>query len=218
MGWIAESDEFLKNHPKFKYFFYIVGILIIVLLCLAVRNAYKGKPVSIGSGGITIGDTTSNKPVGFTRDTVKAITNMGNNSGIIGDNNSIIKKTIKKEGVESKNLGGTQIIHSVSGSNNNVGVNGDVNVNEPPVLDSEYLVWVFKTFKRIATGEDSNNVIINMGEGSNGSYIQKQIVDYFKANNVKIVGTGMVLGVVDGIKFQDAPPMKAVIVKIGTFN
>ena len=141
MGRIAESDEFFKNHPQFKYFFYVIALLIIIFLCVGIRNAYNGKAVSVGSGGITLGDTTSNKSsIAMISDTVKSITNKGNNSGIMGDNNSLTKNTVKKEGPINENIHGTQIIHSVSGLNNNVGVNGDVTVVDdvplklPPVI------------------------------------------------------------------------------------
>ncbi|MBS1533317.1 MAG: carboxypeptidase regulatory-like domain-containing protein [Bacteroidetes bacterium] len=98
--------------------------------------------------------------------------------------------------------------HIVSGTGNNVGINGDVNINAEKRLGSDYLELIYNYVEDLVRNKnfDGNNIVVTREQNCNYPRIVKQIVSYLNSKGFKAT---------EGYEMR-SPPIEAI--KIDTIE
>ena len=81
--------------------------------------------------------------------------------------------------------------HVVSGNNNTVGVNGDININKSLRLSDEYLIWVYNYTDSLRTSTGTTKaILVSTAPYSNAPLVAEQLISYFKLKGYTIIGNG----------------------------
>lgn len=113
--------------------------------------------------------------------------------------------------------------HVISGNNNKVDVNGDVNISQQPELNEWYRAFFIRHIDQVKKDSSitSNKIIIHMGNGSNAGKLASQLRTYLEGKGYEVSSattfesfTG--IGVAAGIYFDNTT--KAVDIYIGNIS
>jgi hypothetical protein len=195
----ASYVKLLLNDPILKWILRFIGAVLLVFISVFTIRAAMGKHVNLL--GIEMNIPEHNQ-AGSIPDTV-----------YIPANNSIVKQGVAKNSTSPSSLrfikneikGKDQLAkrdtvksqqttvngnnaHVISGSYNQVGVNGDVTVTQQPELNEWYKQFFARHIERVRRDSaiTSNNIIMSLGSGSNAGKLVQQLKEHLNENGFEV--------------------------------